>query len=90
MEFEWDTNKETINEEKHLVSFHEAATIFGDPHAITFDDPDHSTDELRFLTFGKSRFVRLLIVSHTERSGRTRIISARQMTKHERKIYEEE
>lgn len=58
--------------------------------AITFRDPDHSVDEYRFLTFGLSRFNRLLVVSHTDRGQRVRIISARLMTKHERKIYEED
>ena len=89
MEFEWDVGKETANEEKHGVSFHEAATVFGDPLAVTYADPDHSDDEYRWLTFGKSRFGHLLVVSHTERSGRMRIIGARRMTKYERKIYEE-
>ena len=89
MEFEWNDQKEVKNEKKHSVSFHEAATVFGDPLAITFDDPDHSINEHRLITFGVSRFNRYLIVSHTERGGKVRIISAREMTKHERKIYEE-
>jgi len=89
LEFEWDENKETQNEKKHDVSFHEAATVFGDPLAITFNDPDHSIAEHRLLTFGVSRFGRFLLVSHTEVGNRMRIISSRQMTKHERKIYEE-
>ncbi len=89
MEFEWDDNKEAKNEKKHGVSFHEAATIFGDPLAITFDDPDNSINEKRLITFGISRLNRCIIVSHTERSSKIRIISARETTKHERKIYEE-
>jgi len=89
LEFEWDENKETLNEKKHGVSFHEAASIFGDPLAITFDDPDHSINEHRLITFGLSRLGRLLVVAHTEREGKMRIISARFMTKQERKIYEE-
>lgn len=89
MEFEWDENKEKLNEKKHGVSFHEAASVFGDPLAITFDDPDHSINEHRLITFGESRFGRLLVVAHTERNGKMRIISARTMTKHEKKIYEE-
>lgn len=88
MEFEWDKHKAELNLKKHGVSFHEAATVFGDPLAITFDDPDHSVGELRFITFGLSRFDRLLVVSHTERKDKIRIINARKMTKHERKIYE--
>ena len=89
MEFEWDPDKAAANEKKHGVTFLEAATIFGDPLAITFVDPDHSVNEQRYLTFGLSRFDRLLIVSHTDREGRIRIISARTMTRQEVKIYEE-
>jgi hypothetical protein len=89
MDFEWDSQKAKTNEMKHNVSFHEAATVFGDPLAVTFQDPDHSVNESRFITFGLSRFNQLLVVSHTDRSGKIRIISARRMTKKERKIYEE-
>lgn len=89
MEFEWDANKAARNKKKHGVSFHEAATVFGDPLAVTFDDPDHSQSEQRLITFGVSRINRYIIVSHTERSGKMRIVSAREMLKHERKIYEE-
>jgi len=49
MEFEWDPRKAEVNKRKHDVSFHEAATVFGDPLAITFIDPDHSIDEERYL-----------------------------------------
>ena len=89
MEFEWDQKKAAVNERKHRVSFHEAATVFGDPLAITFDDPDHSEGEYRLLTFGISRFNRLLVVSHTERKKRVCIISAREVKPYERKIYED-
>lgn len=89
MEFEWDEAKASINERKHGVSFREAATVFGDQLAITFSDPDHSEYEQRFLTFGLSRLNRLLVVAYTERGIKTRIVSARPMTKHERVIYEE-
>jgi hypothetical protein len=89
MEFEWDPEKASSNVRKHGVTFHEAATVFGDPLAITFADPDHSMDENRYLTFGISRLDRLLVVSHTERRGRVRIINARLMTRQERRIYEQ-
>jgi uncharacterized DUF497 family protein len=88
MEFEWDEVKARLNLASHGVSFHEAATVFGDPLAITFADPDHSIREYRFLTFGNSNKHRLLVVSHTGRLGKTRIISARRVTRHERIIYE--
>jgi uncharacterized DUF497 family protein len=74
---------------KHGVAFPEAATVFGDPLAITYSDPDHSEDEDRFLTFGHSSEGHLLVVSHTDRGRRTRIISARRATRKERKLYEE-
>lgn len=89
MDFEWDPAKAEDNERKHGVSFHEGATVFGDPLAITFADPDHSDDEERYLTFGSSRRDRLIAVAHTDRGDKTRIISARLMTGRERGIYEE-
>ena len=89
MQFEWDPKKAAANERKQKVSFHEAATVFADPLAISFSDPDHSIDEDRYITFGSSRLARLLVVSHTPRGDRTRIISARLTTRQERRIYEE-
>ena len=89
MEFEWDPDKAARNLTKHRVAFAEAATVFGDPLAITFFDPGHSDDEDRYLTFGYSAEGRLLVVSHTDRGNCNRIISARVATRRERKIYEE-
>jgi len=89
MKFEWDPKKAVTNLKKHGVTFQEAATVFGDPLAITFPDPDHSTEEERHMTFGLSFQRRLIVVSHTERGDRTRIISARLMDGNERVIYEE-
>ena len=88
MKFEWDPNKATSNLAKHNVSFHEASTVFGDPLALTFSDPDHSDDETRYITIGESIQSRLLIISHTDLGQRIRIISARKVTRRERKIYE--
>jgi len=90
MKFEWDPKKATVNVKKHGVTFQEAATIFGDPLAITFNDPDHSINENRYITFGLSFQKRLIVVSHTERGDRTRIINARLMDRKERRIYEED
>jgi uncharacterized DUF497 family protein len=90
IEFEWDPDKAKKNIEKHRVSFNEAATVFGDPLSMTFYDPDHSIDESRFITVGLSRLGKLLIVSHTDRDDRIRIISARETTRRERKFYEEQ
>lgn len=89
MRFEWDPKKAAANLKKHGVSFQEAATVFGDPLAITFQDPEHSEDEEREVTFGLSLKKRLIVVSHTERKDLTRIISARPMLRKERVIYEE-
>ena len=89
MEFAWDPKKSASNLRDHKVTFEEASSIFGDSLAITFDDPDHSQGESRFLTFGLSEQGRLLVVSHTERRGVVRIISARRATRAERRIYEE-
>jgi uncharacterized DUF497 family protein len=90
MDFEWDPRKAKINLRKHGVSFTEAGTVFGDNFAITVPDPDHSNDEDRYITIGWSDRRRLLVISHTDRGGRIRIISARELTKAERKDYEEE
>jgi uncharacterized DUF497 family protein len=89
MDFEWDPEKAASNLAKHGVAFHEAATVFDDPMAVTYFDPDHSDDEERFLTFGHSNQGKLLVVSHTDRNDHTRIISARRATRKERKQYEE-
>lgn len=89
MEFEWDEGKNAANFQKHGVSFPEAATVFGDPLSDTFDDPDHSAREHRFLTLGTSSRGRLLIVAHADRGYRIRIISAREMTRQERRGYEQ-
>ena len=89
VEFEWDVEKAARNLAKHAVAFHEAATVFGDPLALTYFDPDHSESEDRFLTFGNSSQRRLLVVSHTDRGNSTRIMSARRATRRERKLYEE-
>ena len=90
MEFEADPVNAAQNFKKHKVSFEEAASVFGDPMAYTFADPDHSVSEARWLTFGMSGKGRVLAVIYTERRGKVRLISARVATKHERKIYEED
>ena len=89
MELEWDEEKNVANVRKHSVSFEEAATVFGDPLSDTFDDPDHSAEESRFITIGTSEKGRLLMLAHTDREDRIRLISARELTKQERRNYEE-
>ena len=89
MQFEWNTEKAKVNLNKHGVSFDEAETVFNDPLFVIFADPDHSTDEDRFIVMGESEKNRLLVVSYTERPP-TRLISARKATRKERKRYEED
>ena len=96
MVFEWDKAKARSNLAKHGVSFDEAVTAFGDPLAVTIDDPDHSFEERRFLTTGLSRNSGLLIICHTVRwataqqdiAERIRLINARRTTPQERSDYE--
>ena len=90
IQFEWDPAKTKMNLRKHGVAFREAATVLWDPLGITIFDPDHSDEEDRFITFGFSAAGRLLMVAHTERSERIRIISARRLIRAEREAYERE
>jgi uncharacterized DUF497 family protein len=89
MNFEWDDSKAASNLRKHSVSFDEATTVYGDPLAITFPDPLHSEEENRYLTFGNSSSDRFIVVAHTDRDDRIRIISVREMTRKERYDYEQ-
>jgi len=90
VEFEWDPNKAASNEEKHRVSFAEAATIFADPLEVSISDPDRSHQEFRFISMGRTAAGKLLVVSYTEREqNRIRIINARRATKHEQRCYEQ-
>jgi uncharacterized protein len=88
MQFEWDPKKATKNLTTHGVSFDEAVTVFYDPLSATFNDPDHSGSERRFITIGFSSQGRLLLVAYTERGGNIRIISARCATARERQNHE--
>jgi len=89
MLFEWDSKKARSNLVKHGVSFDEASSSFQDALSITIADPLHSADEERFVLVGYSYRNRLLVVVHTDRGDRVRIISARQATQRERTNYEE-
>jgi uncharacterized DUF497 family protein len=87
--FEWDSNKNIININKHGISFREAATVFSDTNAIEIDDVEHSQQEDRFLIIGKSRKLRLLVVCHCYRDNNEiiRIISARKAAIEEIDLY---
>ena len=87
--FEWDPSKAKKNIKIHGVSFDEASTAFKDTLSLTIYDPLHSDEEDRFIVIGNSCKNRLLIIVHTERGIKIRIISARKATKKERKQYEE-
>jgi uncharacterized DUF497 family protein len=87
--YEWDAAKARANTEKHDVSFDGAATVFLDPLALTFPDPDHSGQEEREITIGYTAGHQVVFVSHCQRGGRVRIISARKATRRERRQYEE-
>lgn len=90
LQFEWDPQKAASNLRKHGVSFSEAATVFRDRLSITIADPDHSLEEQRSITIGWSERHRLLMLAHTTRGDRIRIMSARELTRSEREAYEEE
>ena len=87
--FEWNRVKEVANRRKHGVEFREASTVFRDALSITIDDPDHGGLEDRLIIVGRSDRGRLLVVVHTVREERIRLISARPATNHERRTYED-
>lgn len=89
IKFEWDENKNLINQKKHKISFEEAQTVFYDTEALVINDPEHSSDEDRFIILGLSRMANLLVVCHCYRESDTtiRIISARKATTNESKQY---
>jgi uncharacterized DUF497 family protein len=89
MQFDWDEEKANANLVKHSISFEEAKTVFDDPLYVDFHDPDHSLDEHRYIIIGQSNQRRILIVSYAERNNAIRLINAREVTRSERKDYEE-
>ena len=91
MNFAWNEVKNSANFEKHGIWFEDAQTVWADPHAMEFFDPDHSATEDRFIRVGYSTRSRILLVVFCERNGSEtiRIISARRATAKEVKTYEE-
>ena len=89
MKFQWDPKKAADNLKNHGISFDEATTVFGDPLAATIPDPEHSSEEPRFVTMGQTASRRLVVVVHTDREEEIRIISARRATAGEKKSYAE-
>lgn len=88
-EFEWDEDKAEANRKKHGVTFEEAATVFQDPLSLTIPDPRHSWGEIRNLHIGLSIEGRLLAIVYTEEGSAIRLISSREATREERRVYEE-
>lgn len=89
LRFEWDPVKNTLNERRHGLSFHEASTVFVDENAILINDPDHSAEEDRFILLGLSSTLRVLVVCHCYRTldNLIRLISARKADGQERRTY---
>ena len=88
--FVWDNQKARFNQRRHGVSFEEARTVFYDENAMEFFDPEHSTNEDRFLMLGISVRLRVLVVCHClrEEGSVIRIISARKATRSEERNYQ--
>ena len=87
MEFEWDPAKAKANIAKHGVSFEDAQEVFEDLHAIEL--LDDALNEERWCLLGRAH-AHILVVIYTERGNKVRIISARQASKREQKIYLEQ
>ena len=87
-EFEWDDEKNRANRAKHGISFEEARTIFEGP---VFTAPDDREDygEERFISVGALAGLVVVLVVHTDREGRIRLISARKANRNERQAYYE-
>ena len=81
--FEWDESKNSINKQKHKISFEEAKTVFLDYDALYMPDPEHSESEERFIILGMSTKANLLIVCHCYRQSESviRIIMRRELWK---------
>lgn len=88
MEFEWDGTKNHANIRKHGVSFETARRIFEQLH-LTGLDVRRDYGEDRYISVGEMDGVAVVVVAHTEREGRTRLISARPASKREREAWHE-
>jgi len=91
MVFEWDKNKDVLNQKKHGISFGESISVFDDPDALSLYDVSHSDDEDRWVTLGLTIKGNLLVIVHTYRKHlegeRIRIISSRMADKEEISYY---
>lgn len=85
LRFEWDEEKNQINQKKHKISFETAAYVFEDENYIEMYDFEHSIEEDRYIAIGCVGDV--LFVVFTERKENIRLISARLATEAERRLY---
>jgi uncharacterized DUF497 family protein len=86
VEIEFDPSKAKSNLAKHRISFAHAEQALRDPMAVTIEDPDAEA-ERRFVTLGMDALGRILVVVHTPRGNRIRLISARKASRSEREQY---
>ena len=86
--FNWDEGNVNKNWEKHGVADFECEEIFFNQPLIVRGDPKHSQHEARFYALGRTDSNRLLFVAFTVRRKLIRVISAREMTRKERRVYE--
>lgn len=86
--FEWDEGNKEKNWKKHQVYFRECEELFTDENLKTLYDIKHSQKEDRFIALGVTNDKRKLIISFTVRNNKIRVISARNMSRKERKFYE--
>ncbi len=84
-DFEWDDAKAASNARKHGITFDQAREAFDDGNAV--DEPEVDPDEERWKLTGRTR-AGVVVVIHTERGARTRIISTRKATSHEQATYQ--
>jgi len=93
MKYEWDENKNKLNQQKHGISFEEAKEVFDDPLQISKLDKRFSYFEERWITVGSTLQHKVLVVANLfftdDGEEIIRIISARKANKQERKIYEQ-
>ncbi len=87
--FEWDRAKAFGNRVGHKVTFEEARRVFDDRFALEFEDDSEAYGEQRFITIGIAGG-QVLVVTHTLRGERIRIISARKAEPAERRRYHDE
>lgn len=87
LEFDWDEYNKDKNWEKHRVDFRECEQVFFNEPVKFFPDPKHSKTEKRLVAYGKTNKGRKLTVVFTIRNKKVRVISARPMSRKERRIY---